>query len=70
LLCRGSTRRARQILIGRAGACASNNRRVVLLLLGRECIQEGFIEDAVGVLEDCVRIDPRKVEPHLLLGEA
>jgi superkiller protein 3 len=42
----------------------------VLLLLGRECIQEGFIEDAVGVLEDCVRIDPGKVEPHLLLGEA
>ena len=35
----------------------------VLLLPGRECIQEGFIEDAVGVLDHCVRIDPRRSSP-------
>lgn len=42
----------------------------VLLLLGRESIEEGFLDDAIEVLGECVKLDSGKVEPHLLLGEA
>jgi len=53
--------RARQIAPRRPG---------ILLLLARECIQEGLWDDAQELLAECIALDREKIEPHLLLGEA
>ena len=45
-------------------------RADILLLLGRESIEEGFLDDAAEVLQQSISLDPDKVEPYLLLGEA